>query len=177
MQRLILSVAALALAASLAATSAVAQPGAAPSPKALALARRYVAAAQAGKILQDEAPAVAQFIISRMAPPPGGDAKASEVKHAMLDAADAAVQAKLPDFLDKTAEIYARVFSEQELEAIVGFYDSPAGKAFVAKGQTAAAPMADLIHTLGGEIQQDTEQRFCLKESDLCQKAPPPKAN
>ena len=154
------------------AAPAIASAQAQPNPKALALAKRYVVAAQASKILQDEGPAVAQYMISRMAAPPGGDEKEAEVKHAMLDAADAAVTAKLPEFLDKTAAVYARVFTEQELEAIVGFYDSPAGKAFVAKGQAAAEPMAALIHALGPDIQRDTEQRFCAKEAALCQAAP-----
>src|SRR5579875_4059414 len=144
-----------------------------PSPEALALAKRYVVAAQASKILENEGPAVAQYMISRMAAPPGGDAKEAEVKHAMLAAADAAVAAKTPEFLDKTAAIYARTFTEPELEAIVAFYDSPAGKAFVAKGQAAAQPMAELIHALGADIQKDTEQRFCAKEPALCQNAPP----
>jgi len=165
----------LALAFLALAAPALAAAEAQPSAKALALAKRYVVAAQAARILEDEGPTVAQYMISRMAAPPGGDAKEAEVKHAMLDAANAAVAAKTPEFLDKTAAIYARVFSEQELEAIVAFYDSPAGKAFVAKGQAAALPMAELIRSLGSDIQKDTEQRFCAKEAALCQAAP--KAN
>jgi hypothetical protein len=142
-----------------------------PGPRALALARRYVAAVQAQTILENEGPAIAAFIISRMPPPPGGEARAEEVKHAMLDAANAAVAAKTPEFLDKTAAVYATLFTEKELADIVAFYDSPAGKAFVAKTKDAAAPMAAVIHDLGAEIQQDTQQRFCAKEADLCKAA------
>ena len=142
--------------------------------RTLALAKRYVVAAEAGKILQEEAPTVAQYMIGRMPPPAGGEAKAHEVKLAMLDAANAAVNARLPEFLDKTAAIYARIFTEKELQDIVAFYDSPSGRAFLAKGQDAAEPMAAVIQSLGAAIQRDTEQRFCIKEPDLCKTASGP---
>jgi hypothetical protein len=144
-----------------------------PSPKAVALARRYVADAEARKILEDEGPVVAQYMISKIPAPTGGDAKAAEVKQAMLDAATAAVHAKVPEFLDKTAVIYARVFTEKQLTDIVAFYDSPSGKAFVAKTGEAAGPMAELIRSLGDDIQRDTRQRFCAKEPDSCKAATP----
>lgn len=165
---------ALAMTLSLIAGAAMAQAQGTPSGAAIALAKRYVAAAQARKILEDEGPTVAQYMISRMPAPAGGDAKAHEVKQAMLDAADAAVQAKLPEFLNKTALIYARIFTEKELQDIVAFYDSPSGKAFVQKSQGAAPPVAELIQSLGAGIQRDTEQRFCLKEADLCKTATAP---
>jgi len=158
-------IALLALGCALMAAPALAQ---APSPKAVALAKRYLAAAEASKILENEGPVVAQYMISKIPAPAGGEAKAREVKHAMLDAATAAVQAKVPEFLDKTAVIYARVFTEKQLEDIVAFYDSPSGKAFVAKTGDAAAPMSDLIRSLGDDIQRDTRQRFCAKEPDSC---------
>ena len=94
----------------------------------------------------------------------------------MLDAATAAVHAKVPEFLDKTAIIYARVFTEKELTDIVAFYDSPSGRAFVAKTGTAAGPMAALIQSLGDDIQRDTRQRFCAKEPESCKAADASKA-
>ncbi len=158
-------IAVLAAGAALMASEALAQE---PSPKAIALAKRYVAAAEARKILEDEGPTVAQYMISKVPPPVGGEDKAREVKQAMLDAATAAVHAKVPEFLDKTAVIYAHVFSERELEDIVTFYDSPSGKAFVTKTGDAARPMAILIQSLGDDIQRDTRQRFCAKEPQSC---------
>ena len=143
----------------------------APSPKALALARRYVADAQAERILSDEGQPVAQFMLSKIPEPPGGEAKANEVRQAMLDAADAAVKAKMPEFLEKTAVIYAQIFSEKELSDIVGFYDSPSGRIFIAKTGEAAGPMAELIHSLGEGIQADTQARFCAKEPESCKAA------
>ncbi len=163
-------IAAAVIAAGLIAAPALAQE---PSARAIALAKRYLADAEARKILENEGPVVAQYMISKIPAPAGGDAKAQEVKQAMLDAANAAVLAKLPDFLDKTAVIYAKVFSEKELTDIVAFYDSPSGKAFVAKTGDAAAPMAELIHALGDDIQRDTQQRFCAKEPDSCKAAKP----
>ena len=166
-------IAILAAGACLTASAAVAQ---APSPRAIGLAKRYVALAEARKILEDEGPTVAQYMISKVPAPAGGEAKANEVKQAMLDAATAAVHAKMPEFLDKTAAIYARVFTEKELTDIVAFYDSASGKAFVAKTGDAAGPMAALIQSLGDDIQRDTRARFCAKEPDSCKLAAAPSA-
>jgi hypothetical protein len=156
---------AVALSAGLCAAPALAQE---PSAKAIALAKRYVAAAEARKILEDEGPTVARYMISKVPAPAGGEAKATEVKQAMLDAATEAVHAKVPEFLDKTALIYAHVFTEKELTDIDAFYDSPSGKAFVAKTGDAAGPMAALIQSLGDDIQRDTWRKFCAKEPDSC---------
>jgi hypothetical protein len=148
-----------------------------PSPKAVALAKRYLADAEAQRILADEGPTVAQFMLSKIPEPAGGPAKADEVRQAMIDAATAAVHAKVPEFIDKTAVIYARIFTEKELTDIVAFYDSPSGKAFVGKTTDASTPMAELIHTLGDSIQIDTRARFCAKEPDSCKAAQAAKPN
>jgi hypothetical protein len=172
MKTLLTSLVLIAAAVTGMAAPATAEPaGGEPSATAIALAKRYVADAEARKILEDEGPTVARYMISKVPAPAGGEAKASEVKQAMLDAANAAVHAKVPEFLDKTAVIYARVFTEKELADIVAFYDSPSGKAFVAKTGAAAEPMAELIRSLGDDIQRDTGKRFCAKEPDSCKAA------
>jgi hypothetical protein len=154
-------------------SAAVAQTQIAPSAKSLSLARRYLDAAQAQTILSGEGPVVAQFMLSKIPAPAGGEAKANEVRQAMLEAADAAVAAQMPTFMDRLATIYAEVFTEKELSDIVAFYDSASGKAFVAKTGAATAPVAELIHSLGGAIQSDTQARFCAREPASC---PPAKA-
>jgi hypothetical protein len=163
---------ALVIGAALTSTSSLAEE---PSGKTIALAKRYVALAEARKILEDEGPTVARYMISKVPAPAGGEVKANEVKQAMLDAATEAVHAKVPEFLDKTALIYARLFTEKELADIVAFYDSPSGKAFVAKTSEAATPMAALIQSLGDDIQRDTRQKFCAKEPESCKVADAPK--
>jgi hypothetical protein len=132
------------------------------------LAQRYLADAEAEKILAGEGPVVARYMLSKIPEPAGGPAKADEVRQAMLDAADEAVKDKLPEFIQKSAVIYARVYTEKELSDIVAFYDSPSGKAFVAKTSVAAAPMADMIQSLGMEIQIQTRDRFCAREPASC---------
>lgn len=144
-----------------------------PSPKALALAQRYLADAEAERILDNEGPTIARYLLSRMPAPAGGEAKANEVRDAMIEAATAAVKDKVPEFLQRSARIYASVFTETELTAIVAFYDSPAGRAFVAKTSDASAPMAALIHDIGGEIQTDVNKRFCAREPEECKAATP----
>jgi hypothetical protein len=141
---------------------------AAPSARALQLATRYLAAAQAQRILSGEGPTIAQFMLSKVPEPAGGPAKAEEVRSAMLDAADAAVKARLPEFLQKSAVIYAKVFTEQELADIVAFYDSPSGRAFVLKTDAASASMAEVIRSLGEELKSDTRAGFCAKEPQSC---------
>jgi len=142
-----------------------------PSARSVALARRYLDDAQAQTILSGEGPVVAQFMLSKIPAPAGGEAKANEVRQAMIDAADAAVAAQMPAFMQKMAVIYAQVFTEKELSDIVAFYDSASGKAFVAKTSAATAPVAELIHSLGAAIQADTQTRFCAREPASCQPA------
>ncbi len=168
------TIAFLAATAALWATGAVAQTQIAPNARAVALARRYLDDAKAETILSGEGPVVAQFMLSKIPAPAGGEAKANEVRQAMLDAADAAVNAQMPTFMEKMAVIYAEVFSEKELSDIVAFYDSASGKAFVAKTGAATAPVAELIHSLGADIQADTQTRFCAREPGSCQTAKAP---
>lgn len=154
---------------------ALAQNAPEPSPKAVALAERYLADAEAERILDNEGPTIARYLLGRMPAPPGGETKANEVRAAMIDAATAAVKDKVPEFLKRSARVYARVFTEEELTAIVAFYDSPAGRAFVAKTSDASAPMGALIHDIGGEIQADVNKRFCAREPEECKAVTPAK--
>ncbi len=146
----------------------------APSPRALSLAARYLADAQAQTILENEGPVVARYMLSKVPEPKGGPAKAEEVRDAMIAAAEAAVKATVPLFLERSAKVYAQIFSERELADIVAFYDSPSGKAFVAKTSSASGPMAEVLHDLGGEIQADARRRFCAAEPESCAAAPGP---
>ncbi len=167
-------IALLAAGAMLWTSSAAAQTQAPPSARAVSLARRYLTDAKAETILSGEGPVVAQFMLSKIPAPAGGEAKADEVRQAMLDAADAAVAAQMPTFMDRMAAIYAEVFTEQELSDIVAFYDSASGRSFVAKTGAATAPVAELIHTLGGAIQADAHARFCAREPASCPVAKAP---
>jgi hypothetical protein len=160
--------AALALGALLVLPRAVSAQTEAPSPRALALAARYLADARAETILENEGPVVARYMLSKVPAPKGGTAKASEVRDAMIAAAEAAVKSRVPEFMTKSATVYATIFTLKELEDIVAFYDSPSGRAFVAKTSSASGPMAEVLHDLGGEIQADTRQRFCAAEPDSC---------
>jgi hypothetical protein len=163
----------LSLLVSAGASAAFAQSEVEPTPRSVALARRYLEDAQGDRILSSEGPAVARYMLAKIPEPAGGAAKADEVRQAMIESANAAVAAKVPAFMEASARIYARIFTDQELADIVAFYDSPSGRAFVAKTADASGPMAELIHSLGAEIQADTLSRFCAREPQSCKSLPP----
>ena len=178
MKRLAAAVAVLCLAAGSAqaaqdaAPPAAAATSAAPSPRALALTKRYIAALHVDQTMKP-------MMQSMMGP--------------MLDEQErvnpnlTAVQRKairetveefvggdmMDDILERMTPAYATIFSENELQALVNFYESPTGQSIIGKmpqmGPVAAKVMVEIMP----ELRTRLAQRICEKLS--CDKAPGPK--
>lgn len=63
--------------------------------------------------------------------------------------------------MDGTAEIYADIFTLEELEAMVAFYESPVGQSIMAKSYAATPQMIELIRSMMPQIVTDMINGYC----------------
>ena len=63
-------------------------------------------------------------------------------------------------FVDLAAQLYAREFSDDDLNAMVSFYESPAGQHLVAKQVVIASGMMALGQKWGEQVAQDVLKEF-----------------
>ena len=68
-----------------------------------------------------------------------------------------------PKMIERMVPIYAQTFSESELEAMVAFYESPAGQSIMQKTPSIAPKSAEVARALMPEVQQDVLRRLCAK--------------
>ena len=60
-----------------------------------------------------------------------------------------------------TAVIYADIFTQEELEAMVAFYESPMGQSILTKTYAATPQMIELVRSIMPEIMTDMVDRLC----------------
>lgn len=68
-----------------------------------------------------------------------------------------------PKIVDKFAPLYAQTFTEKELQDLVDFYDSPSGKAMIAKLPGMMAKVGPLMNDLMPEMTADMTRHLCSK--------------
>jgi hypothetical protein len=68
-----------------------------------------------------------------------------------------------PKILDRLIPAYAATFTDEELKAVVDFYESPAGVAIVTKMPLMAPRTAELMREMMPEIETEMVTRFCAK--------------
>jgi len=147
-------------------------PAVAPSPKALALTRRYLAALH----MKDNFRPMMNGLMKSML---DQQAASSELKpeqralvvRAVTEAFDESMQAGMLDrMMEAMVPSMATVFSEDELQALVDFYESPKGQAIVGKmpafGQLAGVEMMKFMP----EMQADLKARVTAKMQALSAK-------
>lgn len=136
------------------------QPDAQPSAKALALSRQYVELMDMPKLLDSTMLDMVPQMLAKM---PEASASAPGVADALATSTRESVADVLPKMLDRVAVEYTRIFSEDELQALVDFYGSPQGKAIVGKLPEATPAMSAALADLMPEMQADMAKRFCAK--------------
>ena len=132
-----------------------------PSERALSLARRYFAAMQfeqtvlgvyesmdVYKMLNESDPSMA-----------GLDPKA------MNEATKEAMTAFMPKMVDAMVPVVAATFTEQELEAMVAFYESDVGQSVVSKSAGMTMPMMQAMMKIVPDYVGDIVDRYCAKAS------------
>jgi hypothetical protein len=75
-----------------------------------------------------------------------------------------------PRLVERLAPIYAQTFTPAELQASIDFYESPAGRAIVAKGPELAQQMALAMRDIAPLARIETRKRLCSRID--CSKVP-----
>ena len=144
--------------AAAAATAAVA----APSPKALALTKRYMAALH---IDQSMKPMMQNMVGPMLAEQARANPNLTdEQRKAIREAVEEFVAGDMmDDIMQRSIPIYATIFSEDELQALVDFYESPRGQSIVAKMPQMGPAMAKVMVEIMPEVRAKMTQRICEK--------------
>ena len=77
-----------------------------------------------------------------------------------------------PRMIELTVVAQAKVYSEPELEALAGFYETPVGRSIAAKSPKLIAVQQDAMKVLMPEIQSRMMAAICRQEPDVCPKLP-----
>ncbi|MES2896610.1 MAG: DUF2059 domain-containing protein [Pseudomonadota bacterium] len=125
-----------------------------PTARQLELAKRYVAATSSAKRLE----ATFAATMTAVMPIPGSDeAQQKRMARVMSD-----IMIKMTSRLaEKMAPVMADTFTEAELEAIVAFYEGPAGKSLLDKTPEISAKLAPAMREITPEMFAEVAARRC----------------
>lgn len=127
-----------------------------PSPRSLELVRRYFDAIRMvdmmGEMLNGMNPLMAL----------GEEADDGDAA-AMRSSINEAFVAAMPEYIDALVPIVAGIFTEEELEAMVAFYESPLGRSSSAKAGQMTGPTTEVMIKLLPGILEDAMERYCSK--------------
>jgi len=89
------------------------------------------------------------------------DGLTPEQAAAVTSATEDAAADWFPSYFDRMAQVYARVFTHDELQAMVSFYESPVGQSITAKSSS-LAPIATQVMQEGlPEFKAAIAKRLC----------------
>lgn len=129
----------------------------APTARALALTDRYLKAINMEKLMVDMMGSMSSML--------GPEFSKSEDAKAMMEASQEAVVAITPKLVERMAPVMASIYSEEELEAMVVFYESPVGQSILAKTGAATMASAEVTRDLMPEIMTQMLDRYCAKRT------------
>ncbi len=135
---------------------------ASPSPRALALAKRYMAALHVDQSMKP-------MMQSLVGPMLDEQAKANpnltdEQRKAIRETLQEFVAGDMmDDIMERSVPVYATVFSEDELQAMVDFYESPQGQSIVAKMPLLGPAMGRIMVEIMPEVRAKLTLKLCEK--------------
>ena len=121
----------------------------------LQLAERFIELMQV-----DQMGEMMQGLASSMVPPSSRDLPPHE-QRILADALGQAVGQMMPRMFEAMAPVYAEIFTLQELEDLVAFYESPTGLAFVSKSYAALPQITAAVNGIMPEILNDMATNLC----------------
>jgi hypothetical protein len=133
----------------------------APSPRALALAKRYFADLHMDQLMGGVMHNMLPAMMAQMAKE--HPEITTDQRQAVVEAATESSSAMMDKLIDRMAPLFAATFSEKELQDLVNFYESPTGKAMMAKMPVLMAKMQPTLIELMPEMQADMKHRLCAK--------------
>ena len=155
MRRIGLS-AALGMAMVLAAGSA----GAEPTAKQRELAHRYIAAIHMDRTIDQTLNAI---MPAMLASAPKNDKLTDKDRQMLLEVTAEVTRDMMTKMIARMEPLIADTFSEEELQGLVSFYESPTGQSFVSKSPQLAAKMAPMMKELIPETQAEMVQKICAR--------------
>lgn len=152
---------------------AMAQPAqaAAPSPRALQLAERMMKVVGVERQVDAMITAMAPMTASQ---PEYAQLPSKERQLVMDTVREVMRDTFTPELIRKMVPIYAKAFTEDELSAIVAFYESPAGQAAVQRTPSLVQSSVAIAQELVPAAQAEIERRVCEKVG--CNGATPKKS-
>ena len=121
----------------------------------LQLAERFIELMQV-----DQMGEMMQGLASSMVPPSSRDLPPHE-QRILTDALSDAVGQMTPRIFEAMAPIYAEIFTLQELQDLVAFYESPTGIALVSKSYEALPQITAAVNGIMPEILNDMATNLC----------------
>lgn len=118
----------------------------------LAVARQVVEAAHAADNMRVVMPVMMNQMRALLVQQPGSDPKSVDT---YLQRFQARFETGIPDFVGLVAAVYAREFSESDLDDLLGFYKTSAGQHLLAKQPEIAKGMLLVGQRWGESIAKD----------------------
>jgi hypothetical protein len=137
-----------------------------PSAKALALTRRYIAAMHMDASMKPMLGGMLEAMTAQRVAglPDLTDTQRSQLTSALNEATmESLDDGLLTKLMDRMVPGFASVYSEEELQAMVDFYEGPMGQAIVAKMPTLGPIAGKAAVEAMPEMQADLEKRFKAK--------------
>ncbi len=131
----------------------------APSARAMDLSKRYFKAMR----LEDTLGKALDNIDPMLLVGDGEDDP--EQAEAMRSATKQALDAAMPKYIEKMTPLLASAYSEEELAALVAFYESPVGQSVVAKSRDVGGISSQAMKDLLPAIMDDAMDRYCEQMS------------
>jgi hypothetical protein len=129
-----------------------------PSARALSLSKQYLQDMNMPKQMDAMMGSLMPQMMASM-----GEGQSPETVKAVTEAARESTAAILPKMMDLVAVEYAKIFTEDELQALVDFYGGPYGKSIVEKMPKATPAMVGAMSGIIQEMQADMTARVCAK--------------
>lgn len=120
------------------------------------LIRRYLAAVQYEKLVNTTIDSMAGQLLARSRIP--------EEKHGVArEALLAAYAVVLPQMQEATIELYAETFTIDELEQMVGFYESAAGRSIMAKTVMLSQRSGEMLREFAPIMEHKLTSQLCRR--------------
>lgn len=122
------------------------------------LVSKYLAAIEFDKLIDGM---MDQMMQAQMAQLPAS--VTPDIRTAIIDAADEAMAEVWPEMMDRYITLHAETLSEEELMAMVRFYESDLGRSITAKSQVLAVQSGPIIQEFMPRMQTAMLRRMCAK--------------
>lgn len=120
----------------------------------LTLARKLIALMQTDQMADMMNQVTASFAVD--------DPRLNAEEQAMMDEVSAEmVEMMIPRMFDAMAPIYADIFTIEELQAVIEFYESDVGRSMLKKSYAAAPLMIEAVQDLMPEMMGEMADRIC----------------